>query len=152
MFYKTISFKTLFFLTAENEMIYCEIRHQCKIHDENFYITLLNIVHSYNKNVSWLYLVVIYLFSYPNPQNRAISAKCVICFCHPGNRVHARSHACFLKTRLACSLAIFNIRFWEKCNSSSVHLWERKRERERLCMYELPQFYRVSLLTVKLWL
>ncbi len=32
---------------------------QCKLHGENFYITLVNVAHSYNKNVSWHYLVVI---------------------------------------------------------------------------------------------
>ncbi len=51
---------------AENETVYCEIgflfgasHWWCdhKLHGENFYITLVNVVHSYNKNWSWLYLL-----------------------------------------------------------------------------------------------
>ncbi len=53
-------------------------------------------------------------------------------------------HAYFLKTpaSLQFSDLNFDILLSEKCNSSSVHLWEREREpekeREMLCMYELP--------------
>ncbi len=39
--------------------VFSPLHHQCELHGENFYITLVNIVHSYNKNVSWHYLVVI---------------------------------------------------------------------------------------------
>ncbi len=64
MFYKTTSFKTLFFLLLKIwsftvKSVFSPVHHQCKLHAENFYIILVNVVHSYNKNVSWLYLVVI---------------------------------------------------------------------------------------------
>lgn len=64
MFYKTTSFKTLFFLLLKIrsftvKSVFSLVHHQCKLHGENFYITLVNVVHSYNKNLSWLYLVVI---------------------------------------------------------------------------------------------
>ncbi len=64
MFYKTTSFKTLFFLLLKIrsftvKSVFSPVHHSCKLHGENFYITLLNVVHSYNKYVSWLYLVVI---------------------------------------------------------------------------------------------
>ncbi len=64
MFYKTTSFKTLFFLLLKIrsftvKSVFFPVHHQCELHGENFYITLVNIVHSYNKNVSWHYLVVI---------------------------------------------------------------------------------------------
>ncbi len=60
-------------------------------------------------------------------------------------------HAFFLKTpaSLQFSDLHFNILFSEKCNSSSVHLWEgeRARERERDTMYVW-----ITTLTMKLWL
>ncbi len=64
MFYKTTSFKTLFFLLLKIrsftvKSVFPSVHHQCKLHGENLYITLVNVVHSYNTNVSWLYLVVI---------------------------------------------------------------------------------------------
>ncbi len=58
--------------------------------------------------------------------------------------------ACFLKTPVSLQFSDlhFNILLSEKCNSSTVHLYERERARERkkerereremLCMYELP--------------
>ncbi len=64
MFYKTTNFQTLFFLLLNMRpftvnSVFSPVHHQCELHGENFYITLLNVVHSYNKNWSWLYLVVI---------------------------------------------------------------------------------------------
>ncbi len=51
MSYKTTRFKTLI-ITVKS------VFHQCKLHGENFDITL-NVVHSYNTNLPGLYLVVI---------------------------------------------------------------------------------------------
>ncbi len=64
MFYKTTSFKTLFFLLLKMrwftvKSVFSPVHHQCKLHGENFYTTLVNIVYRYNQNWSWLYLVVI---------------------------------------------------------------------------------------------
>ncbi len=75
-----------------------------------------------------------------------ISAKCDTYLCQPDNHVQVLSlstvdkRACFLKTpaSLQFSDLHFNILFSEKCNSSSVYLWEKEGEREMLCMYELP--------------
>ncbi len=48
MFYKTTSFETLFlFLLLKIRL--SPVYLQCKLHGENFYITLVNVVHSYNK-------------------------------------------------------------------------------------------------------
>ncbi len=55
MFYKTTSFKTPFFLLLKirsftEKSVFSSVHHQCELHGENFYITLVDIVHSYNKN------------------------------------------------------------------------------------------------------
>ncbi len=60
MFYKTTSFKMLFFLQLKIrsftvKSVFSQVHHQCKLYGENFYITLVNVVHSYNT----IYLVVI---------------------------------------------------------------------------------------------
>ncbi len=57
MFYKTTSFKTLFFLLLKIKSytvksVFSPVHHQCKLHGENFYITLVNIVHSNNTILS----------------------------------------------------------------------------------------------------
>ncbi len=62
--YKTTNFKTLFILLLKIrsftvKLVFSPVHHLCKLHGENFYITLVNVVHSYNKKWSWLYLVVI---------------------------------------------------------------------------------------------
>ncbi len=55
MFYKTTSFETLFlFLLLKIRL--SPVHLQCKLHGENFYITLVNVVHSYNKTIFRLYL------------------------------------------------------------------------------------------------
>ncbi len=64
MFYKTTNFQTLFFLLLKIcsftvKSVFSSVHHECKLHGENFYITFVNVVHSYNKNEHWLYLVVI---------------------------------------------------------------------------------------------
>ncbi len=82
-----------------------------------------------------------------------ISAKCDTYLCQPDNHVQALSlstvdkRACFLKTpaSLQFSNLHFNILFSEKCNSSSVYLWEKEGERD--AVYVL-----ITTVTVKLWL
>ncbi len=64
MFYNTTSFKTLFFLLLNMrwftvKSVFSPVHHQCELHGEYSYTTLVNVVHSYNKHVSCLYLVVI---------------------------------------------------------------------------------------------
>ncbi len=39
--------------------VFSQVHHQCQLHGENFYITLANVFHIYNKNVSVFYIVVI---------------------------------------------------------------------------------------------
>ncbi len=61
LFYKSSSVKTLFFYcwSFTVESVFSPVHDQCKLHAGTFYITLVNTVQSYNKNVSWLFLVVI---------------------------------------------------------------------------------------------
>ncbi len=56
MFYKTTSFETLFFLLLKMRLftvksVFSQVHHH-KLHGENFYISLINIAHSYNKHLS----------------------------------------------------------------------------------------------------
>ncbi len=58
MFYKTTSFKTLFsYCRKFDHLLWNPVHHQCKLHGENFYITLVN-VHTYNKKhdfILWIF-------------------------------------------------------------------------------------------------